>query len=65
MDIGFENEQNSFLNEFSEISQNNSQHFLDDFIFPKINHETLQYFLLSQQIFMIKFQKMKIKKKYI
>ena len=41
LDIGFENNRNSYLNEFSEICQNNSQNLLSDFIFPKINQETL------------------------
>ena len=40
-DFGFENINNSYLNEFPEISHNNSQSLLSDFIFPKINKETL------------------------
>ena len=40
LDFGFENINNSYLNEFPEISQNNSQNLLSDFIFPKINKET-------------------------
>ena len=41
LDVGFENIYNSYSNEFPEISQNNSKNLLQDFIFPKINHETL------------------------
>ena len=41
LDVGFENIYNSYSNEFPEISQNNSQSLLSDFIFPKINKETL------------------------
>ena len=41
LDNGFESNQNSYLSEFPEISQNNSQHLISDFIFPKINQDTL------------------------
>ena len=41
LDIGFENNQNSYLNEFPEICQNNTQNLFTDFIFPKINQKTI------------------------